>query len=139
MNGPVLPGAPDNLTADWWDATRVGRLLIQRCRPCGQAQFYPRLVCTSCGATELGWAQAEGTGTVDTWTVVHRAPAEGIEVPYIVARVRLAEGPVVLSNLVDVPSGEALAGRPVALAWRELSDGRQLPVFTVPARNAEEG
>lgn len=122
----------DPLSAPWWDATREHRLLLQRCERCGHRQHHPRYLCTGCGGTALGWAPCDGAGVVDTYTVVHRAPRAGVPVPYLVARVRLDDGPVLLTNLVDVePSEDAVTiGARVALRWRDLSDGRALPVFT---------
>lgn len=132
------PPPVDGVTAAWWDATRDGTLYLQTCEACGGVQHYPRALCVTCGATDrLGWTPASGRATVDTWTVVHRAPAPDAALPYVVARVRLAEGPVLLTNIVDLPAGEISTGLPVRLAWRPLPDGRQLPVFTVAATGAE--
>jgi uncharacterized protein len=124
----------DATTAPWWDATRERRLLIQSCIACGHLQHYPRALCTGCGGTELGWVEAAGTGTVDSFSVVHRA-LPGFEAPYVVARVRLTEGVVLLSNVV-APTDDATldhealrCDQPVRLRWRPLSDGRALPVF----------
>jgi uncharacterized OB-fold protein len=120
------------LTAPWWDGTRERRLLLQRCGSCGEVQHHPRHLCVSCGATDdLGWVESAGAGTVDTFTVVHRAPRSGLEAPYVVARIRLDDGPVLLAWLLG--TGEALPdpaiGDVVALDWAPLEDGRALPVF----------
>lgn len=123
----------DPLTEPWWDATREHRLLLQQCRACGTRQHYPRYLCTRCGATDLGWSPSEGTGVVDTYTVVHRAPRDGVEVPYVVARVRLDDGPVLLSNLVACVPGAVRIGDRLTLRWRDLADGRALPVFAPEA------
>ena len=127
--GPDLPPV-DDVTAPWWDATRERRLLVQRCESCGHLQHYPRALCTACGATDLGWDVASGRGTVDTFTVVHR-PLPGFEPPYVVARVRLAEGVVLLTNVVDVEPDGVRCDQAVRVSWRPLEDGRHLPVFTL--------
>ncbi len=120
----------DDLTSSWWEATRTHRLLLQRCGHCGSVQWYPRPICISCGATtELGWVRADGRGIVDTFTVVHRAPRPGLPTPYVIARVRLTEGPVMLSRLVDVEPDAVVCDLPVVVTWRDLADGRALPVF----------
>lgn len=106
----------------WWEAARRQRLLLQSCTACGHRQHYPRALCTRCGSTELSWVEACGRGTVDSYTVVHRSPFPDREAPYVVARVRLAEGPVLLTNLVGGLTWSC--DEPVRLAWR---DG--LPVF----------
>jgi uncharacterized OB-fold protein len=125
---PELPPV-DAVTYPWWQATRERRLLIQHCAACGRYQHPPRTVCIGCGKPGPGWVQAGGDGTVDAWTTVHRAPAPGIQAPYVVARVRLAEGPLLLTNLVGEPAGGWRCGAPVAVGWRPLEDGRCLPVF----------
>jgi len=130
----ILPELPpvDDVTAPWWEATRGQTLLIQQCSACGHLQHYPRALCTACGATALGWMESPGVGVVDSFTVVHRGLPGYAEAPYVVARVRLAEGVVLLTNLVDVDQAALRCDQPAELRWRALSDGRHLPVFTVP-------
>jgi uncharacterized protein len=118
---------PDDVTSEWWDATRSHRYTLQRCNACGTAQHPPRAVCARCGSTgALVLADASGAGTVDAWTVVHRAPRAGVAVPYTIARIRLAEGPIVLTRL---DGEEWQIGDPVRVGWVDLDDGRALPVF----------
>lgn len=117
---------PDVTTQPWWDATREHRLLIQRCDACEAYQHYPRAVCTACGAETLSFVEVSGRGTVYSFTVVQRAPHEAFTPPYTVALVRLAEGPVLLTNLTGEPACDA----PVTLTWIDLPDGRALPTFS---------
>jgi uncharacterized OB-fold protein len=125
---PVFPVPPaDDVTAGWWDATRAHRYTLQTCAACGTVQHPPRAVCTRCSSTaDLAFAPASGAGEVDAWTVVHRPPRPGVAVPYTIARIRLREGPVVLTRL----DGDDWAiGDPVRVGWVDLEDGRALPVF----------
>lgn len=129
MNGlPVFPvPPPDDVTAGWWDATREHRYTLQTCGRCGHVQHPPRAVCTRCSSGgDLAFAPASGTGEVDAWTVVHRAPRPGVAVPYTIARIRLAEGPIVLTRL---DGDDWRIGEPVRVGWVDLDDGRALPVF----------
>lgn len=118
----------DESTAPWWAATRDRRLVAQHCSACGHWQHYPRPVCLRCGGPQPGFETVSGRGVVDTWTTVHRSP-DGREVPYAVARVRLDEGPVLLSVLVDAAGRDDLIDAPVGVDWFPLPDGRHLPVF----------
>ena len=80
----------------------------------------------------LGWVEASGVADIDSFTVVHRAPRPDAATPYVLARVRLVEGPILLTRIegVDVSTDHPVAcDQPVALAWAPLSDGRALPVF----------
>lgn len=134
MSAAWVPGEvppADETTAGWWEATTRHRWVLQECGSCGHLQHPPRAVCTGCSRMEsLGWREVSGEGTVDSFTTVHRAPRPGVEVPYTVARVRLGEGPLVLSRL-EPAHGWAI-GDPVAPDWVDLPDGRALPIFRRP-------
>ncbi|GIH02390.1 hypothetical protein Rhe02_04570 [Rhizocola hellebori] len=101
----------------WWQEAAQHRLVLQHCSRCGHLQHYPRALCTSCGGTTLGWVQASGEATLDSFTVIHRDPVR------VLARVRLAEGPILLTHLVGV--GNPRCDQPVRLTWQG-----DLPVFT---------
>jgi uncharacterized OB-fold protein len=122
---------PDETTAGWWDATREHRLTVQECAACSGVQHPPRAVCIHCGRTDaLGLREATGRGLVDACTLVHRSPVAGLEVPYVIARVRLDEGVVLLTRLEgrDDPGSWRIDDR-VRVDWVDLADGRALPVF----------
>ena len=139
MNVPhKFVAEPDEATLAWWDATREQRLVVQTCGACGHTQHPPRTLCTSCGRTDaLGHQDAAGTGVVDACTVVMRAPDAEHEAPYVVARVRLTEGVVLLTNVVTDDPHAVRIGDRVTVTWRPLDDGRSLPVFT-PVSMAQE-
>ena len=121
--------APDATTQPWWDATRESRFVIQACAACGHRQHYPRAICTACGSTDLGFPEASGRGSVYSFTVVHRGPSPAFEPPYVVALVRLEEGPVLLTTVTGCMPGDVRCDMPVRVAWEDLADGRRLPVF----------
>lgn len=124
-----VPPADEN-SAAFWDATREHRYTVQTCTACAHVQCPPKALCTGCGSMEhLTQVDSTGAATVDTFTVVHRAPRPELEVPYTVARVRLAEGPVVLTRLEPAVPGESgwVIGDAVTLDWVDLPDGRALP------------
>ena len=123
--------APDDVTGEWWQATREHRLLVQVCGTCEHRQHPPRAVCSACGDTDhLSGAPVTGSATVDSWTLVHRALRPDVEVPYVVARVRLEEGPILLTQLHGDDRWQI--GEPVTLGWFDLPDGRALPIFHRP-------
>ncbi|HET6154116.1 MAG TPA: OB-fold domain-containing protein [Marmoricola sp.] len=127
---PEIP-APDDVTREWWDATREHRLTVQGCDACGHVQHPPRALCTGCGRLDtLALRPTTGSGTVDSWTLVHRAPRPDVPTPYVVARVRLAEGPILLTQLLDDHTWTI--DEAVVVDWHEVPDGRALPVFRRP-------
>ena len=135
MSDPVLP-VPDDVTQAWWDATKEQRLLLQHCAKCGHTQHYPRLMCTQCSAQQLEWIESSGTGVIDSFTTVFRAPAESFDAPYVIARVRLAEGPTLLTRIINHSEEELACDQQVVVDWWALPDGHQLPVFTLDLQGA---
>lgn len=129
MTHPLPPETPD--TGAWWDATRERRLTIQRCRSCGGTQHYPRSLCRRCHGSDLELVDVSGRGTVESFSIVYRSPdPEAFPPPYVVALVRLEEGPVLTTNLVDTDPATVVCDQRVELRWRALDDGRHLPIFT---------
>ncbi|SCW99091.1 DUF35 OB-fold domain-containing protein, acyl-CoA-associated [Pseudomonas sp. NFACC52] len=63
-------------------------------------------------------------------TVVHVAPYASVadRVPYVLALVALDEGPVMMSNIVDVATDDVEIGMAVEVTF-EARDGLQLPQF----------
>ena len=108
-----LPAA-DPVYAPFWEAAEGGRLLYQECPVCGNRQFYPRALCTACGA-DPEWAEASGRGIVHTYTIVRQygAPPFRDELPYVVAVVELEEGVRMVGNVTDCPVDEVYVGMPV--------------------------
>lgn len=88
-------------TEAYWSWLREGRLRFQRCAACQTPVHRPRLVCTRCGATDLRWEDATGSGTVYSVTTVARPPRSfRDEGSYQLAMVDLDSGPRVLGRVV---------------------------------------
>ncbi len=107
----------------YWAAAREGRLLIKHCNACGRVHYYPRAHCPFCLSADTGWREASGEGTVYSWSVERRA-----QPPYAMAFVTLAEGPTLMTNLVDCDFDRIAIGQRVRLAF-ETRDGQPTPVF----------
>ncbi|MEX2446132.1 MAG: Zn-ribbon domain-containing OB-fold protein [Dehalococcoidia bacterium] len=129
---PEFPSPmPSEEAAPFWEHLRAGELRLQRCQDCAAFTHPPRLVCASCGATGREWAAVSGRGTVYSYVVTHQAvhPAFEGHTPYATVVVELEEGPLLTSNLVDVPIEDVSIGMPVELALVEVGDGVTLPLF----------
>jgi uncharacterized OB-fold protein len=125
------------VTEPFWDATGQGRFLIQRCPRCQHATFYPKPTCPNCGSPELNWEDASGRATVHTFSIARRAthPAFTGQEPYVVAIVELDEGPMVTTNIVDIPPEEVRIGMPVEVTFEDVGeDGIALPLFRPAGR-----
>ena len=116
---------------EFHEGCRRGELLIQRCAACGRAQFYPRAYCGGCHGTALAWEAASGAATLYTYTVVRRAPSAEFadRVPYVLAIVELAEGPRLMSTVVDADPEEIEIGMPLTLGFEDRGGDAPLPVF----------
>lgn len=120
----------DSDSAPFWDACREQRLVLQRCHDCQAFQHYPRSLCVACHSTKLDFVEATGRGVVHSFTVVHRSPdPENFTPPYVVALIRLEEGPLMMSNIVGADPDSVFYEQPVRVDWRKLGDGNRLPVF----------
>jgi len=121
-----LPAPPVNLeTQPFWDAAGEGKLLIKKCAACGEVHFYPRPFCPFCFSDKVEWQEASGNGTVYTYSVMRRAP-----VPYAIAYVTLAEGPTMMTNIVDCDLDAIRIGQAVKLVFKPSDGGAPVPMFT---------
>jgi uncharacterized OB-fold protein len=120
-----LPEA-DAFTRAYWDAAADGRLLLRRCGTCGRAHHYPREFCPHCWSEDVVWEPASGRAELYTWSVVHRndLPPFGERTPYVAAVVQLAEGPRMMTEVVDAADGELGAGMALEVVFRQ-----GMPVF----------
>ncbi|MFF7561844.1 Zn-ribbon domain-containing OB-fold protein [Streptomyces pseudovenezuelae] len=102
----------DAFTRTYWDAAAAGRLLLRRCASCARTHHYPREFCPHCWSESVAWEPASGRATLYTWSVVHRndLPPFKDRTPYVAAVVDLAEGPRMMTEIVDCPHGELRAG-----------------------------
>lgn len=126
---PVPPVDP--ISAPFFEACSEGRLTLQQCEVCEHVQFYPRSVCTACGASALGWMEAVGTGVVKSFTVIRRAvsPAFEPDLPYIVALIALTEGPTMMANVVGCAPEAVAVGLRVVVAFERRGEVA-IPQFT---------
>ena len=122
----------DELFVAWWEATRDHQFLVQRCQKCNGTQHYPRAICSGCGSTDaMFFISATGIGTLYSFSEVFRPAHPSLRVPYVVALVRIEEGPLVLTRIVGAALKDLRCDQPVRLEWLSLDDGRALPVFAI--------
>jgi uncharacterized OB-fold protein len=126
--------APDDETAPFWAAARDRRLLIKRCGDCGAAHHYPRPFCPRCWSTNVSWEEASGDAVLYTWSVVHQndLPPFPERVPYVAAVVDLAEGPRMMTTVVECDPTSLTVGMALRVTYEDRTDDVTVPVF-VPA------
>lgn len=123
MHEELPDRAANGPAAQWAEALRAGRFLLQHCRSCDRHVFYPRRLCPHCHDASLDWVAADGRGTVHAATVVARPASRGGD--YNVVLVDLVEGVRMMSRVDGIPA----AGASIGMAVRaSVVDGPQGPM-----------
>jgi len=128
--GPLPVPTPES--RPFWHAAREHRLSIPYCDRCARWFFYPRPLCPFCLGDSVTWRDASGRGVLVTFVINPRGPRNfPIAGPYVVGVVELAEGPRMMSRIVDVePVPERLAcDMPLEVGFEDLTPTISLPVF----------
>jgi uncharacterized OB-fold protein len=115
----------------FWAGAARGKLVLPLCRTCGKSHYHPRSFCPHCFSDDLDMVEACGRGTIYTFSVMRRA-----EPPYAIAYVRLEEGPVMLSRIVDADFEAIVCDQPVRVAFRAAPGGEAVPVFAPDGERA---
>jgi uncharacterized protein len=128
-----LPAPQPSITPDtqpYWDAAAEGRLLLTKCPTCDRIIWYPKAICVDCGGVETEWIEASGQGVIYSYSVAHRGhPSYSKALPYVLAYVELAEGPRIMTNIVDVDPDSLSVGLAVTVVFHETGQGTALPRF----------
>ena len=124
MARKITPPVVNAETKMFWDAAREGRFLVPFCSACGKAHWYPRAICPFCASDKIEWRSASGKGTIYTFSVMRRAKDQ-----YAIAHVTLAEGPTMLTNIVDCDFDKLKIGQPVTVVFQETDGGPPAPMF----------
>jgi hypothetical protein len=84
--------------------------------------------------------QLSGHGEVFSYTVVHEAP-EGFEkqIPYVFAMVKMAEGPLLTAQIVNVDPKDVEMGMKVKAVFRKLKEEGAEGVIHYGYKFAPEG
>ena len=115
---------PEN--QEYFDACAKGTLLVGKCDACGEYHFYPRRICPHCFSDQVKWVPAKGSGTIYTYSTMHR----GVPVPYPIAYVTLDEGVSMMTNIVDFAPGSLTIGQKVKVKFTPTEGGQPVPTFT---------
>lgn len=129
---PNLPSPVENGDSQpYWAAARDRRLVIRKCKACGEVHFMPRHLCPTCWSDQLEWIDAQGTGQVHSYTVIRRAPMAVFapKVPYVIALIELDEGPRMVANVLGDDALQTKIGDRVKVTFEERDGGAMVPQF----------
>jgi uncharacterized OB-fold protein len=133
---PLSPVVRDEASAEFFDGTARGVLLLRRCLACAHVRAPEVPMCTECLSEAFEWTPAAGTGHLESWVVLHaKPPLDGtMPDPRIIATVELAEGPWITSALMGVDPDRVTGGMTVVVAFETPEGSEAIPVFR-PASN----
>jgi uncharacterized OB-fold protein len=115
--------------AGFWEHALRGELALPHCGDCGHAWFPPSDRCPACLSANVGFRRASGRGTLHSWIVMHRPYFRDFPPPYVVAWVRLEEGPMMVAGVVAGCEGRLRCDLPVVAAFERLSAEVAVPRF----------
>jgi uncharacterized protein len=129
----TLPNPAPTVTqanAAFWAATAEGRFQLQRCNECDTVLWFPRRHCPSCWTENVSTFDASGKGVIYSFTVIHKGAMLYKDAgPFVVAYVEIAEGPRVMTNIVECDVETVAVGMPVEVVFHDTGEGNALYRF----------
>jgi hypothetical protein len=112
----------DDDSAEFFDGTARGDLMIKQCDICGHCLRPDAIACSQCHGATLSWTTSSGRGSLVSWIVVH-----GNE-PSVVGLVEVEEGPWFHARLVDGDTAALSVGDAFEVDF-EQAGAERIPVF----------
>lgn len=109
--------AQEPVAKPYWEGTRNGKLVIQKCRGCGKHQWGPEWICHRCHSFDLGWEEVAPRARIYSWQRPHH-PVHGAlngHTPYTIVLVELphADNVRMVGNLLCAPDAPVTIGAEV--------------------------
>ena len=130
MSARLIPPVSE-LTRPFWEAASQHTLVLQYCEANDKYVFPPRAH-SPWGGGPLAWKEVSGRGSVYTYTIAHRPPHPVFaqQCPMAIAIVELAEGPRMMTNIINCDPGDLQVGMSVHVTFEAIDDSDiTLPVF----------
>lgn len=123
-----------NITEDvepFWTSAKAHTLSMPHCKDCDEVIWPISPVCPACLGDNLEWAELSGKGVLWSWVNFHQGFHQewAKESPYNVAHVRLEEGPVFLTNIVEAEDEDLEVGMAVEVVFDDVTDEVSIPKF----------
>ena len=122
------PGVSDD-NRFFWEGVKQGKLLIQRCKSCGDLHHPPGPVCPKCQSFDWDTIESSGKGTVYSFVVMHYPEVPPFEYPNPVGLIELEEGVRLISQLIGVKPGDVKVGQKVQVEFVTFDGDLVLPQF----------
>ncbi|MBU1167212.1 Zn-ribbon domain-containing OB-fold protein [Patescibacteria group bacterium] len=96
------------------------------CRTCGKQYFPKSSFCSKCGSDKLTDETFSKEGTVYSFSKVNVSPyLFQKQTPYVVALIKLKNGPLITSQIVDSEAEKIKIGQKVKAVFRKISDEKK--------------
>ena len=117
--------------APYWQAAKRHEFVAQRCRACGYVHLPPGPVCTNCLSDDQEWVPLSGKGAIHSFGVYYQLWHPGFteDIPYNVALIELAEGPLIISQVIGCENYALACGLAVEVTFDDVTPEITLPKF----------
>ena len=122
------PGVSDD-NRFFWEGLKEGKLLIQRCKSCGDLHHPPGPVCPKCHSFDWDTVEASGKGTVYSFVVMHYPEVPPFDHPNPIGLIELEEGVRLIAQLVGIKPGDVKIGQKVQVEFNTFDGDLTLPQF----------
>jgi uncharacterized OB-fold protein len=104
----------------FFEALKEKKLVGTKCRKCGTNYFPPRVDCSKDFSEDMEWVEYSGEGELMTYTV-NTTPPESFSKygTYIIAIVKLIEGPALMTWLKDINPEDVKVGMKLKVEFVE--------------------
>ncbi len=116
----------------FWEFTGQQELRLQQCGDCGRFRWPPGPICDGCLSEDYAWEEVSGQGTLLTWVTYRRQYFPQYPTPHTVLIVELDEGPLFVTQPLDLEADGLRDGLAMELDWLDGEDRHgeyRLPVF----------
>ena len=103
-----------------------GYLIGSRCRSCHEVFFPKRFYCANCCSSDMEEKALSTRGVIDTFTISTMTPPGSVmQAPYALARVKLPEGPRVMTVVADCDLAKLDIGTEVELVISKVKEDEE--------------
>jgi len=100
-------------------------LIASKCKSCGDISFPPKIFCGKCEGQDVEMISLSNRGKIYSYTVVRQMAIPGIEVPYVLAIVKLPDDPELLiaTQIADCEPEDVSIGMEVEMIIDKVRTG----------------
>jgi uncharacterized protein len=111
----------------FWDGLKERRFLLPKCNTCG-AWYFPVAYCKNHKNEpffgSLSWTAASGRGKIVAFNITRTALRSAFkdDVLYVYALIRLEEGPIISSNIINCDANSVYIDMAVSIVFWNIED-----------------